>query len=329
MNSQFVTWLVGHGDRLSTAQRRARRIAFLAKNMDISEPGMEQIYQYIERRQMNGVKHKTLRVEMNDLRKWFQYQGKEVTLPRFKREPSPDPFVPSPAQVFKVRTYCLSKPNRQTWLRNLAIIDILSTTGIRIGELARINLEDFKGDTMFIRSEKGEKNRYLPLVPDVAEEIKEYIAKYRMETDHTNLPIGRRALFTTERGRMPYDYLRTMIKKTGIRAGMPELHAHSFRHYYAVNLIRMGLGIRQVQILLGHASISSTQIYTQLSDREVGESALPYIQKLFREKRDLNLNDRIHVGADTDLVGSLGFEPRSTGLFRFIVPVTHHKSGDP
>ena len=138
-----------------------------------------------------------------------------------------------------------------------------------------------------------------------------------------------RALLTTDRGRMPYEYIRSMIKKIGVRIGMPEIHAHSFRHFYGTYMYRTTNDLRLVQILLGHASISSTQIYTQLSGREVGESALPYIQKLFREKRDLNLNDRIHVGADTDLVGSLGFEPRSTGLFRFIVPVTHHKSGDP
>ena len=93
-----------------------------------------------------------------------------------------------------------------------------------------------------------EKDRYVPLPEIVISHINEYLEKYRMQSDQ-------RAMFTTDKGRMTYQYLRNMIKKIGIKNGIPELHAHSFRHFYGTNMYRTTNDLRLVQILLGHARI--------------------------------------------------------------------------
>jgi len=81
----------------------------------------------------------------------------------------------------KMRKFCLSKKDKYTWMRNLAILDLLTTTGMRAGELIRANIEDFKGDSINIRSEKGEKDRSVPLPKWMQEELRDYIEKLQVQ----------------------------------------------------------------------------------------------------------------------------------------------------
>ena len=82
----------------------------------------------------------------------------------------------------------------------------------------------------------------------VVAEVDEYIEKYRYHSDS-------RALFTTRTGRYNYNKLRQIIKYIGVHSGVPDIHPHSFRHYYATTLVRLGVDIRRVQILVGHCSV--------------------------------------------------------------------------
>ena len=93
-----------------------------------------------------------------------------------------------------------------------------------VGELVKVNIEDIRDGMLYVRSEKGEKDRHVPPSAKLQEHITIYLEKYRMQSDQ-------RALLTTDHGRMPYEYIRSMVKKIRIRTGMPELHSHSFRHF--------------------------------------------------------------------------------------------------
>ena len=106
-----------------------------------------------------------------------------------------------------------------------------------------------------------------------------------------------RALLTTDQGRMPYEYIRSMIKKIGVKIGMPEIHAHSFRHFYGTYMYRTTNDLRLVQILLGHARIETTTIYEHLSSKEAAEKGIPAVEKLFRGEDKMNSWVRIPAGA--------------------------------
>lgn len=122
---------------------------------------------------------------------------------------------------------------------------------------------------MTIKSEKGEAPRQIGLPDSLANRLSEYIKKYRIRSD-------RHALFNTLKGRLDYNWARNLIKKLVIKTGVPKFHAHAAMRWCATTILRRGpsgkrLGIREVQIHLGHSSLSSTQRYTQIKKREVAE----------------------------------------------------------
>ena len=316
--NDFYMERVGKGDSLMTAERRVRRVKWLAKRIDVFKPDMKRIYQYIESRQRDGIKKKTLRIEMMDLEHWFAFLGKSTKTPRLKKEPSPDPFVPTPEQVDKVLRFCDSHYNREVWFRNRLIVEIFCFTGVRVGELVKVNVEDIKDGCLYVRSEKGEKDRYVPLPAGLQEHVKEYIEKFRMPSDA-------RALLTTDQGRMPYEYIRTMIKKLGAKVGLPELHPHSFRHFYGTYMYRTTSDLRLVQILLGHARIETTTIYEHLSTKEAAEKGKFAVEKLFRGEPKNVIEVQIPAGAVQNKWEHWDLNPDLRVSSRFIVPVTHHQ----
>ena len=87
-----------------------------------------------------------------------------------------------------------------------------------------------------------------------------------------------------------YQYLRNIVKGIAVRAGAPQFHAHSARHYCATALLRAGVDIRRVQTYLGHRSLRSTQRYTHLSNSEVAKDMKIKLEELFREVKGLNKN---------------------------------------
>ena len=294
MINEYYVERVGKGDALLTAERRARRIRFLSKRMDIMKPDLKTLYSYIEKRQRDGIKKKTLRIEMIDLETWFSYLGLSTKTPRqLKKEPAPDPFIPTVEDVKRILSYCDQRHNREVWLRNKIIFEIMAFTGVRIGELQKVNTEDLKDGYLYVRSEKGEKDRYVPLPEIVLSHINEYLTKYRMQSDQ-------RAMFTTDKGRMTYQYLRNMIKKAGIKNGIPELHAHSFRHFYGTNMYRTTNDLRLVQILLGHARIETTTVYEHLSSKEAAEKGKYAVEKLFR--KGYEMTEKVQIPAGTDMI---------------------------
>ena len=301
---EFVSYRIGHGDSISTAERRARRIKTLAKYLDVNRVDTGSIFRYVEERLRKGIKKKSLRIELMDLQRWYEFLGFNVILPKLKKEPDPDPFIPTPDDIIKMRKFCLSKKDKYTWMRNLAILDLLTTTGMRAGELIRANIEDFKGDSINIRSEKGERDRSVPLPKWMQEELREYVENYRYRTDP-------RAIFTTRTGRFNYNKLRGLIKYIGTKAGIPQLHPHSLRHYYATSLWKAGVDIREVQILVGHARIDTTTRYTHISQKELGEKVRDRVEEVFSFRQKLEPKGQIHVkndGSEPNGMGALGYE---------------------
>ncbi|MEM3738704.1 MAG: tyrosine-type recombinase/integrase, partial [Thermoplasmata archaeon] len=152
-------------------------------------------------------------------------------------------------------------------LRDYAILRTLAYTGLRVGELCNLEIEDidFAEGIIHVRSGKGDKDRIVVLEEGTAQALKNYLAvRYRMETKTTKVFISRKnhpiSPLSVER----------LVKKYGKKAGiLKKVTPHVLRHTLATTLLNHGADIRFIQTLLGHASVSTTQIYTHLDNENL------------------------------------------------------------
>jgi len=155
-------------------------------------------------------------------------------------------------------------------LRNQAILEMLYSTGLRVSELCSLNEDlDLTVDEFSIRG-KGEKIRIVFLSNKAKLAVKKYL-KFKKEDE--NKKILNNALFTSNKGnRINSRAIQRIIKKRAAEAGiMSRVTPHTLRHYFATDLLQNGADIRSVQMLLGHASITTTQVYTNISDKFLKE----------------------------------------------------------
>lgn len=146
--------------------------------------------------------------------------------------------------------------------RDLAIFEMLYGCGLRIGELVGLNLTDFDTDDRWIRVRgKGRKERQVPYGSKAAAALDRYVPeRHPAATADPALFLNHRGERLTDRG------ARGIVKLyASILGGDSGIHPHSFRHAYATHLLADGADLRAIQELLGHASLSTTQKYTQVS----------------------------------------------------------------
>jgi tyrosine recombinase XerC len=148
-------------------------------------------------------------------------------------------------------------------LRNRAVLETFYSTGIRISELVSLNIQDldFIGGIVKV-SGKGKKERIVPIGEVAIRELRKYLEKRKKQADE--LFLNRSGKRITARG--VRNIVRKYIKLAGIKQGVS---AHTFRHSFATHLLNRGADLRTVQELLGHASLSTTQIYTHLTTEKL------------------------------------------------------------
>lgn len=161
--------------------------------------------------------------------------------------------------------------------RNKAIIETLYSCGLRVSELVNLRFEDCFFDEGFIRViGKGNKERLVPVSPSVIEEVSIYT-----KNDRENVPVkkGNEAIvFLNRRGaQLTRVMIFTIVKRLADLAGIKKtISPHTFRHSFATHLIEGGANLRAVQDMLGHESITTTEIYTHLDQRFLREAILTY-----------------------------------------------------
>jgi integrase/recombinase XerD len=152
--------------------------------------------------------------------------------------------------------------------RNKAILETLYSCGLRVSELVNLKLSQLYLDVGFIRVVgKGNKERLVPIGSDATKFINIYRSNVRV---HQMIQPGEEdILFLNKRGHrltrvMIFLIIKDLVKKTGIKK---TISPHTFRHSFATHLVEGGADLRAVQEMLGHESITTTEIYTHL-DRE-------------------------------------------------------------
>ena len=164
-------------------------------------------------------------------------------------------------------------------LRDRAFLELLYASGARISEVSRLDVGsiDFAGGTVKLFG-KGAKERVVPLYDLALDWVERYVREARPAL-LARAKLSRKkddlALFVSTRGgRMSADALRTVFERHAVHAGLdPALTPHAMRHTFATELLSGGADLRSVQELLGHESLSTTQIYTHLSVERLKDAA--------------------------------------------------------
>jgi integrase/recombinase XerD len=153
--------------------------------------------------------------------------------------------------------------------RDRAMLELLYASGIRVGELVSLNLDDVSLDQGAVRCfGKGSRERMVPIHDHAAAVIRAYLERGRPALARAG---SGAALFLNRRGlRLSRQGFWLILKQWAVRSGVHKrITPHTLRHSFATHLLRGGAPLRHVQELLGHASITTTQVYTHLTSEHV------------------------------------------------------------
>lgn len=159
----------------------------------------------------------------------------------------------------------LAEPNA----RNLAILEVFYGTGLRLGELAALDVPDLELSQRYLRlrEAKGGNPRLVPLGDHLVTVLRHYLNETRPQWLQD---VTETALWLNPKGaRLSYAVLNDVVRQLGKKAGLPGVSAHSLRHAFATHMLERGAPLRLVQILLGHRSVLATQVYTHILPQEL------------------------------------------------------------
>jgi integrase/recombinase XerD len=253
--TQWAAWLEAHGTGLLAAHR-ADVEAYLAD-------------QYRAKAKATSISRR-----LSSLRRFYGLQMQQAAM---RADPTARIRAPKlPRRLPKNLTEAqvealLAAPDPETTLglRDRAMLETLYATGLRVSELTGLTIAQVSLDMGVVRVlGKGSKERLVPLGEEAIVWLKRYLASSRATLGGT----GSNALFVTaRRGPLTRQAFWALLKRYAVRAGIPaaSLSPHVLRHAFATHLLNHGADLRVVQLLLGHADITTTTIYTHVAQERL------------------------------------------------------------
>lgn len=242
------------------------------KSKPLPEVGTEELAAFLSDRKKSGLNAASLRIATVHLKvffRWLAMKGKlEMDPAEPLLSPRPDQNLPETLHAQELRKLLESiDPAVPLGRRDLAILDLFYSSGLRLSELCGLRLEmvDFEGGFLRITG-KGNKTRVVRVGTKARETMEDYLTNERpaLVTKKTSSH-----LFLSVRGtQLSPDRVRQIVKERAKAAGIDQnIYPHLLRHSFATHLLEGGADLRVIQELLGHADISTTQIYTHV-DRQ-------------------------------------------------------------
>lgn len=215
-----------------------------------------------------NLKSRSISRKLSCLRSFFRFLNREGFLKNDPTQAVSSPKLERYLPIFLTEdevTKLIESPDARelSGLRDRAILETFYSTGIRISELVGLNLEniDFFGAVVKV-SGKGKKERMVPIGDKALRAIRDYTEQRKQQAPAAFLNKNGRRI--TDRGvRLVLD---KYIQRTALREN---ISPHSLRHSFATHLLNRGADLRSVQELLGHANLSTTQIYTHLTTEKL------------------------------------------------------------
>ncbi len=229
-------------------------------------------------REDNGYQERTMARKVAATKSFFNFLVEEGTVKDDPTEALASPRVgrslPKPLSEDEVERLLDQPAKEETHeaRRDAAMLEVLYATGIRVSELVSLDLRDVNLDESFVRClGKGSRERVVYMYPRAVEALKVYLEQVR---PRMGVSKTEEAVFVNRRGtRLTRQWVWAILKEWGKKAEIdPErITPHVLRHSFATHMLRGGAPLRHVQELLGHASITTTQVYTALTQEHMQE----------------------------------------------------------
>ena len=236
----------------------------------------EQLGSYVESMYSAGLSARSIGRHVATLRNYYRFLQSEGDVSR-----DPTEFLTSPKQWSTIPKYlnreevdrllASPKPEKPIGTRDRAMLELLYATGLRVSELCSLELASVERRLGVLKViGKGNKQRVVPFGESAGEALDRYLAEARPQLLKGR---GSRFVFVTARGSaMTRQTFWVLLRKYGRQVGIfRRLTPHVVRHSFATHLVEGGADLRSVQIMLGHADISTTQVYTHVARRRLRE----------------------------------------------------------
>jgi integrase/recombinase XerD len=272
----YLTFERGLSDRTLTAYSRDLKKLFLfLSSRGVSAPeGIDSgtLREFVFSLKDGGLAASSIRRTISSVKSYFAFLLEEGVLTSDPSERLETPKVgrklPEVLTVSEVRAILEAPdPDHPLFWRDRSILEVLYATGVRVSELLDLRMGNLEMEEGFCTVfGKGSKERMVPLGGPAIRALERYLRQTRPELDQGR---GEGVVFLNSRGRpLSRMAIWSLVKKSAEAAGVTrKVSPHTFRHSFATHLLEGGADLAAVQELLGHADISTTQIYTHV-DRE-------------------------------------------------------------
>ena len=263
---RFMELERGASSHTMRAYRKDLKEFFTLVKKSSAEIEISDIRGYIARRLKDGLERSSVSRQLATLRSFFRFLHREGYI-----HSNPARLVPNPKQQKRLprflsidETFALiEKPEGIGFqkARDRAILELLYSSGLRVSELAGLGMEDINLKEGLIKVKgKRKKERIVPVGSKAKEALKSYLIERTLQKKETqSVFLNRRGSPLTERS------IRRMVVKYSRETGIGgKVSPHTLRHTFATHLLQSGADLRVIQELLGHSSLSSTQVYTHL-----------------------------------------------------------------
>jgi len=241
---------------------------------DIFSATKEDVVAFMESMRRHGYQPSSMGRMLSSIRGLYRYLNYEGLAERDPTENVSSPrrwhTVPKALSIEEVISLLETERKNRFAMRDAAMLELMYSAGLRVSELISLKMEDINFEAGYIRVlGKGSKERLVPINERVSERIKLYISEARpaLTKNRRHTPY----LFLSNRGKPMtrqrfWQTLKEVSRVTGIR-----VTPHMIRHSFATHLLEGGADLRAVQKMLGHADISTTQIYTRVTVERLRE----------------------------------------------------------
>ena len=166
-------------------------------------------------------------------------------------------------------------PDTPAGLRDRAVLEVLYGCGLRVSELTGLDTGDLFLREGFLRvTGKGNKTRIAPIVGAAARALSSYLEEGRPQLEAKARARTSAVFLNARGGRLTRQTVHALCARAGLAVGVGNLHPHTLRHSFATHLLEGGADLRVIQEMLGHADISTTQIYTHVTRAHIREEYL-------------------------------------------------------
>lgn len=282
---QFIRYLAterGLSDNYQFSVRRSLECfaKWMADKHGVEHPGdivLDLITEYLAARKHVGLDVGSIKLELVAIKIFLRQlhlskqidrdEGETLTLPRLDRT------LPGTLNEVQMEKLLAALPPAQPGdplaLRDRAILELLYASGLRVSELTGAKLENLNLDEGIIRVlGKGQKMRLIPVGGKACEAIRQYLAEGRPKL--VKKRTGSEVFLSIQGGKLTTVRVFQIVKRAAALSGLEEnIYPHLMRHSFATHLLNNGADLRVIQEMLGHADISTTQIYTHVDQQRL------------------------------------------------------------